>query len=178
MSAEQAVLRLVPAPADPSRPEDLEMRSQALWAAARTLAQDVGPREAVAILRFQSELATFLGQLESEVFPALRQFHRILKRQRSLCLEVESQPLDQAVRTRFGKMLWDARLRAGLSRSKLARRMRADGAEGLSEATLKLIEYGRGSLTRRSLLCLLRVEELGLTTEDVEALVDPDEESA
>jgi hypothetical protein len=168
-----AALRLVPAPAESSPSENLEMRSRALWRAAGQLTQLVGPREAAEVLKFQSELATYLGQLESEVFPALRQFQRVLNRQRSLCLDLESQPLDRARQIRFGQMLRDARLRAGLSRCKLARRMRADGAEGLSEATLKLIEYGRGALTRRSLLCLLRVEELGLRTEDVEGALEP-----
>ena len=60
-----------------------------------------------------------------------------------------------------GKLLWQRRVSARLSRARLAR------LSGLCEATIKLIEKDRTRPRRETLLRLLAVTELMLTPEDL-----------
>lgn len=176
MSAGPApVLRLVGAsadePAETPAQMALEARGQALWRAAAELSQGVGAPEAARVLTFQLDLAAFLSELESSVFPVLRKYERLKELRAVRGVDVGKLNSGRASSLRFGELLRTRREMNGLSRAKLARRTRAVG-EGLSEATIKLIETGKGALTRKSILLLMNVPELALVTEDVAALLD------
>lgn len=158
MSAQlSGALRLVPSraerPAEPatSRQAQLRERGQSIRRVLDQLAQDVG-QAATAVIAFQAELADYAEQIERETLPVNR-------RSRT--------PQPEGERRRFGQLLRDLRMRAGMSRALLAKRTRIGGGPGLSEDLIKLLENGKGTVTRRSVLLLLKVQALGLTVEDV-----------
>lgn len=72
--------------------------------------------------------------------------------------------LDAGQVAAFGRLLRDCRQAAGLSRADLGKRAK------LSDASIKLIETGRGSPSRATLIRLVGVKALGLTWEDVVSL--------
>ncbi|MFO0578856.1 MAG: helix-turn-helix domain-containing protein [Polyangia bacterium] len=72
--------------------------------------------------------------------------------------------LDAGQVAAFGRLLRDCRQAAGLSRAELGKRAK------LSDASIKLIETGRGSPSRATLIRLVGVKALGLTWQDVVSL--------